>query len=87
MPVSITTLVFFIVHHLVSLLFFVVPVAALRSANSLYPRFTAGSSQLSTEHGLTNSHTQIASIPLAASLFILGSLALGRLAGMKLDGT
>ncbi|KAJ7104839.1 hypothetical protein C8R44DRAFT_886876 [Mycena epipterygia] len=71
MPVSIAALVSFVivVHYLVSLLLFVVSIAALRSESSSYPRFAAGFSQSSTEHGLTNSHTQIPSIPLPPSYF------------------
>ncbi|KAJ6546086.1 hypothetical protein DFH09DRAFT_1171951 [Mycena vulgaris] len=72
-----------LVVYLVSLL--VVPISAQCRTNTSsylqFPRFTAVPSQLSSEHGLANSHTQIPSLLLAASLLVWGLLALGRWVG------
>ncbi|KAJ6602093.1 hypothetical protein DFH09DRAFT_1069626 [Mycena vulgaris] len=66
-----------VVHALVLLYIFAVPTAARRTTNPSYsrlPAFAAGTSQSSTEHGLTPSHTHILTAVLGvASLRITGS--------------
>ncbi|KAJ6535333.1 hypothetical protein DFH09DRAFT_1283987 [Mycena vulgaris] len=77
-----------LVVYLVSLL--VVPISAHRCTNSSsypqFPRLAAVPSQPSSEHGLANSHTQIPSLLLAASLLVWGLLALGRWVGREIEG-
>ncbi|KAJ6597772.1 hypothetical protein DFH09DRAFT_1071740 [Mycena vulgaris] len=83
MPSSVSALALSLVVYIVSLL--IVPITAQRRTNTSsylqFPRFTAVPSQLSSEHGLANSHTQIPSLLLAASLLVWGLLALGRWVG------
>ncbi|KAJ6587528.1 hypothetical protein DFH09DRAFT_230139 [Mycena vulgaris] len=84
---SVSAFARYLVVYLVSLL--VVSISAHRCTNSSsypqFPRFAAVPSQPSSEHGLANSHTQIPSLLLAASLLVWGLLALGRWVGSSMD--
>ena len=66
MPSSVSALAWSLVVYFVSL--FVVSITAHRRTNTSsypqFPRFAAVPSQLSSEHGLANSHTQIPSLLL-----------------------